>query len=108
MIVLIIDIPQSDFCIEIDDLNYTLFRDKVIETGKNKGVKRREVVGYYPNFQSALRRYAELESIEGNERITIDEYVRRVETAVQKVVGNKYEVVEVIRKKTKKKKTEER
>jgi len=106
---LIINIPKSIFYIEVDELNYTLVRGKTVKTGNNKGVSRREVIGYYSSLPSALRRYTEIESIKGDEKLSLEEYALRFESTVQKVLDNKYDVVEVLRswKKTAKKKLEE-
>ena len=48
---------NDDICIEIDELNYTLKKDKHSEYTDKNGATRHNyyVIGYYTNLESALK-----------------------------------------------------
>jgi hypothetical protein len=48
---------DNNYCIKVDEFNYTLCRVRTSKSGKNKGKEYFETVGYYSSLIDALEAY---------------------------------------------------
>jgi hypothetical protein len=83
--------------IRIDEMNYTVFKNSVAKSGKNKGAKTQTVLGYYPSIKYSLESIArdmvnskdvELQSLEQYKVLleeTLNEYMKELETVTERV-----------------------
>lgn len=75
----------EDFKVEVDECNHTLYQyregGEEVTVGKYKGSISKpkwEVVGYYPNLQQAIRKVIFLKGLTGNESLTLQECIDRL------------------------------
>lgn len=80
---------SDDYVIVIDEYNYTLAKEMVIKSGKNEGNVNYSPIGYFPDVESAIRRFLKEnvnEQLEGIENMSIDRYFERHKEIIEKAV----------------------
>lgn len=90
---------EGDYYISYDGRNHTLEREVITEKGKNKGSKRVEVEGNYPNITSCMKAMLKLEIMESSatnlRELMVD--VARIETKIEVVMAHvKFQVKKIV------------
>lgn len=85
-------ILADGYSVEIDDYNYTLIHNKVTKKGDNIGNTYKEVIGYFPDMESAVKRFLKedvREQLDGMNNMTVADYFEHhkeiVESAVKEI-----------------------
>ena len=84
---MIIKIPESNYFVEVDEFNFTLVKTGVTLAGKQIGKETRNVIGYFGDFATVLRKYIGLEIIDGKQDLQPQQYVERYEELVNKLIN---------------------
>lgn len=81
----------DDYVVNIDDYNFTLCKEKTIKKGKNEGEIVLDTIGYFPDMESAVRRFLKEEvneQLNGMQDITVFEYFEHHKAIVDRAVND--------------------
>lgn len=81
----------DDYVISIDEFNFTLCKKRIIKSGKEEGKVSYNSIAYFPDIESAVRRFLEestRDQLEGIKDMTISEYFDRHKEIVDKAVAD--------------------
>lgn len=93
-------IINETYYVEVDNLNYTVVKNRIASAGAEKNKPVRKVVGYYPNMKLSLAAVAKdlIESKE-NQVMSLNDYKEMIEQTLDNylkeldTIGDRVEVV---------------
>lgn len=73
---------MEPFFVKVELPNHTLYQKRLNKNGEEV----EDLIGYYSSLEGALRKIVRLRMVEGQDHITLDAYIKKLEKEVDKLI----------------------